>query len=85
MFKFWRKHKSQEVKTAKAKVATPKTGDDWVKELQELTALQEAKLTRFDQVDVALGALIKLHPEILNDPEVIAYNQKVADYLKERE
>ena len=51
--------------------------------LDDLLRQTKAGVTRQHWVNVQLKALMKLHPEVKYDPDIIAFKQKVADYEKE--
>lgn len=53
---------------------------DTKKLLDELTQECNAGVTRPDYLQVMVEALVRLHPEIKDDSEVIAFWKKLADY-----
>ena len=83
MMKFWHKKKEQiiDLPTLPFDIMDTKLADT-EQLLDEMVKQSKAGITRSDFFKVMIEALIKLHPEIQDDPDVIAFGVKLAEYQK---
>ena len=57
---------------------------DTGKLIKSLTEQTEAKITRPYYLQVMVEALIKLHPEVKDDPNVIDFYRRITEYEAKR-